>query len=677
MRLRGACVILLAVTIPASSLAASEDDDELFPVGVVWRELTLADEPASPGSRIALTRANGQWWVLAGRANASRVLRSADGETFTEALLAPPPDSGRLTAEWLLERADGGLLAYGERGTDCDEDQRDADGFRRVAACRRLRPVLYQSDDGGDTWRLSEPDGLAPPSSDVNLRLVDVFHDGAQYVAAGTVLGSDWHVRLYTSPDNERWTLLRELRDPRGPLHAVRLLFDGTTYVLHTHASPCSEPIDGGPGWRRGSNWPEHDVFYVGADLDGLTVLDPAAASIVPAPMDVDCSVTDGFALSREPYPSVRSDLAAGWITLIDASAEAAGGDPTLHRLAVLTDGAWREFGIDRGVDADGEPLETSVHPPLLTEVDGRLAVVELLRDPLWRDGAVLPQLYVQSDWQVDGDSWDVVTGVAPVIMSQFTEVVWHGGGLVASGSVRAIDDSGSLFGELPGVWRSTATSDDPRACELVAGAQCRGAVLTTDGGDLDVSGRDLSGIDLSYAQLEAGVFDRAVLRDANLYQARMLFGGSLAGADLAGADLRGSWLYGLVDVDLDDADARNANLNFVGPPQTWEGVVLDGANLRFGFGGWVDGPREVSLAGLDLTGVTVSGVGPEDVPRMRIIDLTGATLDGTAFRSVDLTGLDIAPDALAAASFNDQSTCPDGLPPTGERSFSLTCIRD
>lgn len=681
--LAGVAGVVLAGTSPVPSAAASDtagdatgDTAELLPVGAVWSELMV--DSSAGGPVIAVAHVNGRSWMLAGRENTARVLRENDDGEFDEILLAPPPDTGMLRVERLLARDDGTLLAYGERGTNCDESPRDAAGYRRVTVCTRGRPVVFVSDDGGDSWRLTEPDGLAPPRDETKLRLVDVVHDGTQYVAAGTVLGPDWHVRLYTSPDGEEWTLRRELRDPRGPLHAVRLLFDGSTYLLHTDASPCSEPRDAAVfagGWVRGSQWAEHAVLYVGTDLDGLDVLDPAVASIMPLPMEVDCAVTDGFAISREPYPRLQSELAAGHITLRDASSEAAGGDPTVHRVARLVDGTWEELVVERGVGPDGEPREPSVRTPLLGEIDGRLAIVELQRDPLRREGAVLPHLYVHRGGGGDdgGGEWQVVTAVAPLVLFELTGLTWHDDALIAGGYVRARDDDGT-FADLPGMWRSTVSAVDPSRCELVAGAGCSGLDLTVAAAELDFGGRDLTGIDLSHAQLSTANFDGAILRSANLFAAQMEFGGSLAGADLTGADLRDATLYGLVDVDLTGVDARGAGLSFVGQPRSWDGAVFEGGSL--GFWAWPE-PRAVSLAGADLTGTYVAGIGPDDVPLMRVTDLTGATLRGTSFLSVDLTGLDIAPEALAEISFSDASTCPDGQPPTGEGRFGLTCVRD
>lgn len=659
---------LLAAVIPSSSMAASDDDVEVPPAVAVWTEVMVDTDDG--GSRIGLARAQDQWWVLAGRANTARVLRSADGETFESILLAPPPESGRLTVEWLFERADGDLVAYGERGTNCSESDRDADGYRDVTVCTRVRPVVYRSDDGGSTWQLTEPESLAPPSSNAKLRLADVVHDGTQFVAAANVLARDWHVRLYTSPDGEQWTLRRELRDPRGPLHAVRLLFDGDTYLLHTHASPCSEPHDAAVfagGWGRGSYWAEHDVFYAGADIDGLGVLAPGTGSLVPEPMEVDCTVTDGFAVSQAPYPSVVSDFAAGHITLLGDSSEPAGGDPTVYRLARLVDDQWEQLTVDRGVDGHGEPAASSRSAPRLTEVDGRLAIIETRPDPLRRSGAVIPYVYVHDG----GDAWAAVPAVDPVFVTAFTQFIWHDEALVAGGFVRVSTDKG--FADLPGLWRATTGVDDLSRCEVAAMADCRGHDLTSGTVNLDFSGRDLTGIDLSQVQLATANFDGAILRDADLSEALMLTGGSLAGTDLTGANLRGAVLQGLIDADLTDTDARDALLNLAGPLRAWEGAVFEGSII--GFYEWPE-PREVSLAGFDLTGVSVNGMGAGDVPPMRITDLSGTTLSGTSFAWIDLSGLEVAPDVLAEISFNIRSTCPDGEPPTGEGNSGLTCVR-
>jgi uncharacterized protein YjbI with pentapeptide repeats len=162
----------------------------------------------------------------------------------------------------------------------------------------------------------------------------------------------------------------------------------------------------------------------------------------------------------------------------------------------------------------------------------------------------------------------------------------------------------------------------------------------------------DLSSTHLSWADLDGATLAGANLGETDLRRAH-LGGADLRGANLAGANLREASLRGanLAGADLVVADLRKATL--------WEanlgGAKLSGADFS-----------AATLNGANLVGAYLS----EDLYGGDF--LVGASLRGAALRGADLRGANLGASALGEASYDDDTTWPDGFDPeaAGARHF-------
>ncbi|MEL7026934.1 MAG: pentapeptide repeat-containing protein, partial [Pseudomonadota bacterium] len=162
-------------------------------------------------------------------------------------------------------------------------------------------------------------------------------------------------------------------------------------------------------------------------------------------------------------------------------------------------------------------------------------------------------------------------------------------------------------------------------------GAQLRGANLR--GAQLqraNLSEAQLQEASLYRAQLDGANLDGAQLQEASLYWAR-LEGANLDGARLEGADLSQARLEG---ANLFRARLEGANLF---------GARLEGANLS-----------QARLEGADLSKAQFD----------EKTDFTGAIVQCTAVRSVDLTDVDLTQDQINSIFGDATTTPPKGMEP-------------
>jgi uncharacterized protein YjbI with pentapeptide repeats len=669
----------------------TEPPPPVVPLGVRWTDGIAVVRDLSGVGRPQLFTIDDDVWLLAPRHNSTIAFRSTDGgESWVSQPMIAPPSSGSLRIGALIARPDGGLLAYGSRGSSCDANVAKADGFREVGLCRRFRPIVALSDDG-TSWQVVEPAAMAPPG-DVSVRLEAVVATDDGFIAAGTVRGPDWHARLWTSADGVEWQLARELR-PIGDakLSADDLLTDGDRLVLLASEHPCSRPDDNAPGWILGTDWGEHVRIFEGTNVDDLLLRGPGEHPFAVPPAQVDCATMSELEIGAIPYPTVTGDVVNGSITLLgsDPPADATEGDTAededawrtsgVRRIARLVDGGWEATEID-GV-ADPAEVDTLGLVPASGPLGVGIVEVRKVGRITFEPMSILP----------DGSGgWRQATPERPLVVQFLDTAATVGDRLLLAGTLPADpfttaarvvvgDDSNSLF-----VWASVeSVGEPPVTCRMAAGAACRFADLTKVDGYPDFAGRDLAGIDLAFAELgEADLsgarldgavmwevngadanFDGASLVGAAAYDAAL---GSAIGADLSGARLAGADVEDATGAVLAGADLSRASVGFRDLPDL-RGVVIADAYLR------IDGPDEVSLAGLDLTGVTI--IGRFEPPLMRVTDLTGAVLSRTSLRRVDLTPLAGAGVELSELRLTDDSLCPDGAPPDPD-VFTGGCVR-
>ncbi|HSL58997.1 MAG TPA: pentapeptide repeat-containing protein, partial [Acidimicrobiales bacterium] len=427
-----------------------------------------------------------------------------------------------------------------------------------------------------------------------------------------------------------------------GSTTGVELVHDGATYVVRYAANPCARQVFDSPtGWVFGSSWADHVRLAAGADLAALAPVTSAELALAPDPRPVDCAVDDVFDLGQEPYPSLRLGLVGGTATVLDVSTEEAGRAPGEYPSAQLVDGAWTTDTA--ATDAEGEYLA-------FVDADGRPAVVE--QGPETLRVAVL-----------DGAATEIVDPRRPVVGAAVQSAAW------ADQTAWIVTrDSGRESGFRVGVWRSTSVAEDQvPTCDLAPGALCPGVDLTLVDGYPDFAGADLSGADLRAAVLGDGNFDGASFRGTLLGDARASRGASFVGTDFTGAGLRGASLSGLDGVVLTGAALEFAFLDLVGLPASLADVALSRASLRFDP---ALGPLD--LSGLDLTDANVGATFGDDL--LVIGDLRGAIVEGLDLDRVDLRQANLEGIDLSLVTLGEESICPDGSAPTGERSWELRC---
>ncbi len=690
-----------ATTVLTESPTSTEPPPVIVPLGVRWDEIGIVAEAAGGGSaqtiRPDLLAVGGDLWLLNTLYNTTAVTRSRDGGVTWETVqVVAPPANGTLFLTDVVAGPTGRLVATGSIGSNCRSDQDLGNGYRSVELCRRFRPVLFASDDDGASWRRIEPAAMAPPGdSSVIVEDMTVFGDG--YVAVGTVKGPDWHARVWASPDGETWNTERELRDvDGGPMSGRQVLTDGETLMLIADGHPCGTPFADTPsGWVLGTSWLRSLRMFTGAGIGDLTVLTSADHPFASDPVPVDCdtlSLSD-IGDSNASLPQASGAVIGGTITLLeDIGPFDDEEDPEVidqttsgtRRFTQLIDGDWVLTVIDgvfsqNKVEANGSTLIDVDGLPGMFEVDTTGSGVEFV--PILPDGA--------GSWRQTSPERSVLTSHRATVISGN----WSNGALVAAGTVHS-DPYRSDFGPANvtsmAVWRSVETQGDwVEPCDLGPGGVCRYTDLSTLDGYPDFAGIDVSGADLAYSDFGDADLTGANFTGATLWSVDSGDGAVFDGANFTGARLESARLNSAVGADFTGANAHLASIED-GTGATFAGTNLQSADLRFStlpnLGTALIGsvaleqlpsddpavPHEISLVGLDLARVTITNV--FDAPLLKVVSLDGSVFDFTIFYRVDLTGIDQAVIDLTEARVDDESLCPDGLPPDGG---SLgTCVR-
>jgi uncharacterized protein YjbI with pentapeptide repeats len=671
-----------AAPVPApSTTTTTEPPPEVVPIGVRWEEVGVVVPDVSRnlnrGNEKMLTVGD-DLWLMGPIHNTSYVVRSRDhGVTWQPVPVVAPPESGEQFVTDIVAGAGGRLVASGAISSRCQINDDAGNGFREVGLCKRSRPVLYISDDDGVSWRQIEPSAMVPPGdSTVVLNGLIVTSDG--YMAAGTVKSEDWHVRLWSSPDGETWTLDREIRGDGNAMSARQLLTDGETVVLRADEHPCARPGSSAPGWVLGSDWVSKLRIFAGTGIADLTVLSAAEHPFAHEPETIDCeplfTTPDATGNANATTVQAVGAVIGGVITLLQSTEsveEDSVADP-------LTDGSQRYTQLIDAewivTEVDGVPINAA---PQLIDVDGAVGLLDHF-------APILPN--------ADG-SWSQPSAErTPPVNNGTVGSAWSGGALVVAGIVDS-DPYRTDFGPpnvaSVAVWRSVESVGElVDSCDFQPNGRCRYVDLSTVAGYPDFAGIDLSGIDLAFADLGEADFTGANFTGATLWEAGA-GDATFDGANFAGALLQSATLGSVVGADFtlanvdgaDIADAtaaiftganlQSANLTFDALP------VIDGARLkfaRFEQRAPTDPsvPYEISLTGLDLAFVSISN--SFDGPLLKVVGLDGSTFDFTSFYGVDLTAIDPAVIDLTEARVGEDSICPDGLPPDG--ASGDTCIR-
>lgn len=643
---------------PDTTTTTGQSGSALLPLGTVW----VFDEPVDVASFWvgAVTKIGDTVWVVGSRDNGPLAARSVDGGPLEIVDVGGPPAGGNIRLTGVAGSPGGPILLFGSRGFDgCDAGFAVEDGYTRAVACRVTRGATFVSTDAGETFTYTEPAAMALGDRQA-VRLDGGTYDGDQFVVVGTMRADDWHGRVWTSANGVDWSLSQELRGTDGTMSAVDIHHDGETYLVVADEHPCAvKPYyNSTPGYILGSGWPQHSRLYAGPDLDSLVPVTNADLPLAPAPIEVDCDADeDGFDTSRIPYPSVRTELVGGVITVIDVSREAAGRTPGTHALAQWIDGTWitSNFDITTAVGPDGE-VDPDARFNLIAPVDieGELALF----------GVSGPGTTMRLA-QPDGEGWKVIPAHRPIVFDNGSLgwAVSIGDELWAMGyEIQAQDHTRSLLR-----WRSWEVAEDEVVgCVPAPAAPCGYEDMRDVDGYPDFTGADWTGIDLRNATLAHGVYDGVSFANARLNGATNYTGSSMIGTDFTNADLAGAHLIGLDGVTLTGANLASTFLTFVGLPVSWEGVVLADSILIFDP---AMGPLD--LSGLDLTDSRVWGAGEGIVV---IGDLTNATVDGLSLRQVDLSQAKLDGVDISLIRFHESSICPDGSTPVGESPTNRTC---
>ncbi len=660
-----------AGTTPSSTTSTTTTstvpEPEILPVGAVWTSSTVETIGGSRFRGTSLSTVGDELWMTGARWNAPAAWRSSDGVEWTPVTIEAPIDSTAVVVLGMLDRPDGGYLAWGTHSTSCTANDDRGGGYRETGICRRNRPVVFLSDDG-TSWRRVDP----PSSGSVVFGEVTRVDDG--FVAVGTHRGPDWYGMVWSSPDGETWELVRELRGAEGPISANEVLWDGDTLVVLAHEHPCSQNDinDNTPGWILGSAWAKHLRMYAGPDVQSLEAVDPADHPLLEPPMPVDCAVDRAFDLAKEPYANATGSVIGGQIVLFDfapllepvASDDDESGEEAEvpRRFVTLDGGTWVE-GASEGVPRVGaEPVD----------LDGELAFAV---------GKGQDELTEMITYVPNGDgTWSEQEADRRIVGGLLT-VGGFGDSVVAvtylyEDPFSSIRIAGDPF-ELVASSTRAVTAEELTYCVPAAGEVCRQARFAGVDGYPDLTDADFGGAEMWFAELGSGDYSGASFVGAQLQGAVSDASANFAGADFSGARLNGSDLQDVAGANFAGADLTDARIGFSDLPASFDGAVIVDANLDVIRGADDEfATLELSLAGFDLTDTSISGPIGDGEVRLVVTDLRGAVLDGTYFYAVDLTGVPVDEGVdWENVKVWDNSLCPDGLPPTDGPIG--TCVRD
>ncbi len=684
---------------PTTAPPTTQPAPVILPTGVVWRATQVGRVGGMGVASSQIVTVDDEAWIVGGRWNGPVLWRSTDGETWTEVVVEPPPSSGSALLDGLIGRPDGGLLAWGHAGSDCYANEPRENGYREVSICRRIRPIVYLSDDG-TTWQRVDPSAMAPGGSNsVHVSEVTAVDDG--FVAVGTHRGPDWYGLIWSSPDGENWNVVRELRGADGPMSGREALWDGTTLVVLAHEHPCSQGYINynTPGWILGTSWANHLRLLTGPSVDALEPVAADGHPILEPPRPVDCAVDDPFFFGMEPYADAAGAMIGGRIALLDLTdlpdddtGDDAGddtGDDTgdgdgdgdgdedaapIHprRIVTLIDGTWEE-SFTEGIDRSGRDT--------LVELDGRPAI---LRATQPETGVTTIDVIVSTD-----DGWELRTGQTPLLGRISYSALSAGDGSTVALGDRLL----AVMTAQPNPFESVTFAGQPvdllvassrptdegsiESCAPTAGTFCAFGEFAAVPSYPNLAGADFAGVQAPFADLGAADYSGADFGGATLTGAEVEDTSDFTGTDFAGAILSGTELEDLAGANLAGADLQRATIGFSAPPASFEGAVLERATLELvatADGEYLD--PELVLAGLDLTSTRISGSYDADAPLLRVVDLRGSVLDGASFYATDLTGVQFDEGLdWSVIDVWDNSLCPDGQPPTDGPIG--TCVRE
>lgn len=675
-------------TTVADVTTTTEPPPIVVPMGVRWQTVETVPAAAQEASATSIIDVDGELWMFARRFNSTVVLRSGDAALTWETVpVVEPPSSGSQSVSSVVPGPDGRLVAWGTTGSNCQVNIDAGGGYRETGLCTRFRPVLYISDDDGASWGQVDPPAMAP-SGNTSVTLIGLVATPTGYLAAGTVKGEDWHVRLWSSPDGETWTLDREIRGDGAPISARQLLGNGDEVVLIADEHPCAEVNYNTPGWYLGPQWVEHMRIFSGTGAGDLALLGSADHPFARDVEPIECP--DGFDQERiaqlnAMHPQASGAVIGGVVTMleeVDEVEEAEDVDLSTsgsRQITELIDGGWIPTLIE-GVQSPNEASGST-----LIDVDGRPGIME------FRSTGQVTKELVPILPEADG-SWVQHVPEQAVIASRVYVGAWSGGALVVAGSLYDEPYATTITPDnrlAMHVWRSIeSTGPATQLCRLEPGGSCQFADLSQVEGYPDFAGIDLSGADLSFTDFGDADLTGADFTGATLWEVTLGEGAVVQGADFNGAQLPRSQFGDARGATFDGASLRWAELvdatgsSFVGADLEFASLSfsslpdLSGALLGYSDLEVVppaDGrPFEIALDGIDLTNADVSA--PRDAPRLAITSVVGTVLTDALFKNVDLTGLDPAVVDLTDVDVWDDSICPDGLPPDDPPIG--TCVR-
>lgn len=694
---------------------------EPYPAGVRWegpeevfspRRGVMGPGGTASSAELRFVPLADELWVIGRQGPGVMAARLAPGATtWTEVAIGSPEDGESLAIRHLLMRPGGGYLAVAARGTGC---QSGNESGLSHPLCTRETPAVFMSDDGGSWNRIESTGWIAESGS--SLQIDSIITVGDEFLAAGTIKGSNWRSVLYSSSNGINWSTEREITVRDHPTTSGDLVHDGEVLVFIAHETPCGVPADGPSGWSLGSFWEQHGRIFMGTDIASLVLQEPNQHPLAPEYLEppTDCGSVDGTPYAAIPYPGFRARVVNGVATIFEdyvpaaqtEAIEAAEGDDERvlelretsgsRTYAQLIDGTWEVTDVT-GVSVP----EASVH---ILEFAGTPAFAQLLSGTnrvSTRTATILAGVEHQS--------------VGHPLVVEAVDIVGVGDEMLLLG-VEVDDPFTSRSSETAAnvvIWRSAAGEGVPGLdCEMVAGGTCRFSNLALHPAYPDFAGLDLAGIDLVGTDLGDAVFDGSDLTGARGWVVAAS-GASLVDAKLDGAQFQGASLGDISGSSVRQANFRGGRLGAV------RGVEFSGAAVsetRFSdiaganFGGtdltdarlWVvnvqdfpdlsllnfneihirvEAPRgemnELDLSGVDLTGVTLSGPiladGSPEYGYLVITSLDGAILSETSFSEVDLSRVGTDVDLSGVRFLNERSVCPDGSAPGGS-GFNRTC---
>lgn len=136
---------------PSTSEDSAADPDNaggMLPIGTAW-EATPLGRFEGNGNVSGMAEAGGYIWVLGSEFNQPVVWRSTDGVTWTETRL-PAREDGQVALVDVVAAPAGRLILAGNHGTRCGAYDAP-EGYQYFDRCQRQRPVVYVSDDNGES----------------------------------------------------------------------------------------------------------------------------------------------------------------------------------------------------------------------------------------------------------------------------------------------------------------------------------------------------------------------------------------------------------------------------------------------------------------------------------------------------------------------------------------------